>query len=90
MSKALEATFGDTIQYEEPARGYYMWIKVNETTNTEALLSQSEGFGVSYRPGNAFSGSRRFGNFLRLSFSLYDTDNLVEGVQRLSKSYGNG
>lgn len=90
MTKALEATFGDTIQYEEPTGGYYMWIKVNGTTNTEAVLSKSEGFGVSYRPGNVFSGSRRFGNFLRLSFSLYDSDNLVEGVHRLSKSYGNG
>ena len=90
MTEALEAIFGDSIQYEEPTGGYYMWIKVNETMNTEALLSKSEGFGVSYRPGNAFSGTGRFGNFLRLSFSLYDSDHLVEGVHRLSKSYGNG
>ena len=57
------------------------------TFNTEKFLPECEELGVSYRPGNAFSESGKFGRYLRLTFTLYEEPDITEGVARLGAAY---
>ena len=52
------------------------------------LLLLAEERDVSYRPGNAFSESGRFTDFLRLTYTLYEKDELEAGVRLLADAAG--
>ena len=87
MNDALVQYFGSEIEFRKPDGGYYYWIKFKDGINTEELLPISRKHGVSYRPCNAFSESGNFDQYLRLTYTLYHNDELVEGVERLFNSY---
>ena len=89
MNIALSQYFGDSISYNIPGGGYYYWLDFKPGFNTEIFLSHAEQAGVSYRPGKIFSESGKFENFLRLAFTLYEPDQLKEGVSRLYTAYRN-
>ena len=86
---ALSSYFGDLISYRVPSGGYYYWLNFDSGFDTENFLPYAEQSGVSYRPGNAFSESRKFGNSLRLTYTLFESDQLQEGVKRLYSAYTN-
>ena len=88
MYDALQNHFSSQIQFNKPEGGYYYWLKFNETVNTEHLLPIARKYGVAYRPGNAFSESGNFDQYLRLTYTLYRSDEIEEGVERLYKAYG--
>jgi 2-aminoadipate transaminase len=48
-----------------------------------ALLPRAEAAGVAYLPGALFHNGGGGINTLRLAFSLYDPDELVEATRRL-------
>ena len=93
MDLAIRRDLGDRVNYSVPAGGYYFWLRFREGLDTVALLPEAEQGGVSYRPGNAFTESGRFPDFLRLTYTLYEKDDLAEGVRRLAAavaSFGHG
>ena len=71
------------MNFTPPGGGYFYWLTLNDGTNTDALLPVARESGVSYRPGAAFSASGAFTDTLRISISLYETDELAEGIRRL-------
>lgn len=87
MNQALKASFGSSIKYQMPEGGYYFWIRFIDGLDTEVFLSAAEENGVSYRPGNAFSESGSFNENLRLTYTLYETDELEKGVDRLRSAH---
>ncbi len=89
MSAALREHLGDAVEFVPPGGGYFFWIAFNDGTNTDALLPIAQRHGVSYRPGTAFSATGAFSNAMRLSFALYDSDSLEEGVRRLASAHRN-
>ena len=84
MDLAIDKRFGDLVEFHKPSGGYYFWLRFPGGLDTVELLPLAEERGVSYRPGNAFSESGRFTDFLRLTYTLYEKDELEEGVRRLA------
>ena len=84
MADLLRDRFGDTIAFTPPGGGYFYWLTMSDGTNTDELLTRAREAGVSYRPGTAFSASGGFADALRISISLYETDELAEGLRRLA------
>ena len=84
MDLAIRKRFGDLVEFRKPSGGYYFWLRFPGGLDTVELLPLAEERGVSYRPGNAFSESGRFTDFLRLTYTLYEKDELEEGVRRLA------
>lgn len=84
VADLLRAEFSDAAQFTPPGGGYFYWLTLNDGTNTDALLPAAREAGVSYRPGTAFSASGAFTDALRISISLYETDELAEGIRRLA------
>ena len=80
----LRTEFSDAVEYTPPGGGYFYWLTFGGGVNTDALLPTARESGVSYRPGSAFSASGGFNDALRISISLYETDELAEGLSRLA------
>ncbi len=87
MGRALQRYFGSAIQYTSPSGGYYFWITFPEGFDSDLSLNAAERAGVSYRPGNAFSESGQFSRQIRLAYTLFEVEQLTEGISRLYKSF---
>ena len=84
VAHLLRSEFADTVNFTPPGGGYFYWLTLADGMNTDALLPVARESGVSYRPGAAFSASGGFADALRISISLYETDELAEGMHRLA------
>ena len=86
LASTLQTQLGEEVDFTVPGGGYFFWLTCQDEIDTEALLPIAQQVGVSYRPGQAFSASRLFPHALRLSFALYETDELTQGVKRLARA----
>ena len=87
MHQALQIYFGKEIEYLPPTGGYYFWLTFPEWLDSDRLLASAEEAGVSYRPGNAFSESGKFSRQMRLAYTLFEVEDLKEGISRLYEAY---
>ncbi|WP_135229950.1 PLP-dependent aminotransferase family protein [Deinococcus fonticola] len=74
------------IQFQRPRGGYFIWVTLPESLNSDDLLTTALERGVRFQPGNLFSPDGTQGNNLRLCFAFYEEDDLREGVQRLGQA----
>ncbi len=89
MDKSLKEYFGTSVSYSFPKGGYYFWLKFPSGFDSDSFLESAEEHGVSFRPGNAFSESGKFSRYLRLTYTLFESDEIREGVKRLAEAYKN-
>lgn len=73
-----------------PAGGFFVWMRLPEGTDASALLPRAEAAGVAYMPGNRFYLDGTGAQALRLAFSLYSPEELVEGARRLGRAMREG
>ena len=67
-----------------PGGGYFVWLELDSSVNTQSLLEQAVQAGVRYQPGSKFSSQGHFSNALRLCFAYYEIPELQMGIQRLA------
>ncbi len=84
VADLLHSECSDSVEFTPPGGGYFYWLTLNNGVNTDALLASAREAGVSYRPGTAFSSSGGFTDALRVSISLYESDELADGLRRLA------
>ena len=85
VAAMLRAELSDRIAFTPPGGGYFFWLTLrNADLDAAALLPAAQAAGVSYRPGAAFSAAGGFPNALRIAISLYETDEIIAGLRRLS------
>jgi len=90
MKSALHRELSGLLPFKEPQGGFFFWIALPEGVNTPDLLPKAQECRVSFVPGIRFSSCGGMGNYLRLSFSYYDSEELQEGVGRLAQVLRNG
>lgn len=76
----------NNITYTLPKGGYFIWIQFKTIRNTTEFLKICEKNKVKFHPGIKFSTNSSFTNCIRLSFSYYDADDLIIGLERLMDS----
>jgi 2-aminoadipate transaminase len=85
LIRALKQFLPACVSWYVPAGGYFVWVKI-PGLDTSVLLKQTLAEGVSYIPGKYFYLDQTEGaEFLRLSFSYADENDIVEGIRRLGK-----
>lgn len=84
MERALRASIGDSLTWDAPRGGFFLWARLNGPVDGDALLPLAQARGVIFVTGSAFfvSGTER--RYIRLSFSSPSHARIVEGVSRLS------
>jgi diaminopimelate epimerase len=76
----------DLVNYERPTGGYFVWLNTNEI-NSDDLLEKAIGNKVKFHQGWKFTPDKDdFTNYIRLSFSFYDEEDLKLGTERLMQT----
>ncbi|WP_285768356.1 PLP-dependent aminotransferase family protein [Peribacillus sp. SI8-4] len=82
---AMEQYLPAPVSWLAPAGGYFVWVRI-PGVDTSDLLPQALIEGVSYVPGKYFFLNQSDGTeFLRLSFSYADEEEIIDGIQKLGK-----
>ena len=102
LFQELVNQFGDTIEFDRPAGGYFVWVRFKDGTDCgkfrDFLLEEDNKnkFGVGFLHGERCKVSDeevmgleegRFGNFLRLSWAFYEVEEIMVGVARLKRGW---
>jgi DNA-binding transcriptional MocR family regulator len=69
-----------------PRGGYFCWVDLGEGVDATALLERATD--LRFIPGSRCAVGRDLSSFVRLSFSFYESHELVEGVARLANLAG--
>jgi 2-aminoadipate transaminase len=87
LTTALRRHLPEGVTFQEPAGGFFVWLKFPEQIDTAELLSEAKKHGVGYQPGKKFSCQQGLKNFARVSVSYYASAELEEGVLRLARVF---
>ena len=88
MLEALEEYMPKGITWTHPYGGLFIWAFFPEDVDTTALLEYAIAEKVAFVPGEQFyPGEVKAKNAMRLNFSNANPDKIVEGIQRLLRSY---
>jgi DNA-binding transcriptional MocR family regulator len=94
MCDTLLAELPVGCSFEIPMGGFFVWLQVNfrDGIDSQAVL-ESLNFPsntlvpnkerVSFTPGNSFSCDKSHGKFIRLSFAMYEEQEIILGCKRL-------
>jgi DNA-binding transcriptional MocR family regulator len=82
LMKALDAELPEGTTYEIPDGGYFVLVRLPEHLAAADVLEEgANNHRVRFLPGSSFGDNMQ--NYLRLSFSMYDPDDILVGIQRL-------
>ncbi|WP_142828224.1 PLP-dependent aminotransferase family protein [Planococcus soli] len=88
MLSALEEFLPPAVSWFVPKGGYFVWIKI-PGIDTSKLLPEALAAGVSFVPGKYFFLNQQNGlEYLRLSFSYANEEEIVKGVELLGQVAG--
>lgn len=88
MDAALRTHLADKATWQLPQGGLFFWLKLNQPTDTYALMQQALEAGVAVMPGDAFYQGVAPGSYLRLNFSHANETDIATGVARLAALLG--
>jgi len=88
MDAALRLYLPDA-RYTIPQGGYFFWLRLPRDADAEELLTKAKEFKIGFRPGVRFSSQGGLRQYVRLSFSFYESQEIEEGVRRLRQTLGN-
>ena len=84
MIAALEKYFPEGCSWTHPQGGLFLWARVPDWLDTEALLKEAVEAKVAFVPGFAFYADPLRGrNTMRLNFSNAQPEQIEEGIRRL-------
>ena len=84
MEHTLRAQFGDRLTWIPPKGGFFLWAKLPDGYECEALLAKAMEQGVLFVIGNAFCVDGSGHDRIRLSFSWPSPERIREGARRLA------
>jgi 2-aminoadipate transaminase len=84
MVAALTRTLGDVASWPSPRGGFFLWVTLPESLDTDQMVMRAVEHGVAYVAGNAFYVNGGGRSTMRLSFSAPPPDRITEGVSRLA------
>jgi 2-aminoadipate transaminase len=89
MLEALEANLGGSASWSHPGGGYYVWVTMAHTFDTDALAKATRAAGVEFFPGSIFFASKDPPrNHLRLAYAFESIDRINEGVAAIARLAG--
>ena len=84
MIRSLGEHFPPSCKWTEPNGGMMLWVELPEGADTWHLLEKAVARGVKYNPGPVFRSDRSGSNYLRLTFSHNNPQEIDEGIAILA------
>ena len=86
LMEALNEQFGTTAEFEAPAGGIFLWVKLPDNVDTLKLYQAALKAGVAINPGPEWSTDKAYaGSRLRLCFASPSHEQIREGVAMLAE-----
>ncbi|CAH1786001.1 unnamed protein product [Owenia fusiformis] len=83
----LKEKLPKTVVVSEPKGGYFIWIELPLWCDAvQLVLMAKEQYNVTFLPGTRCTPTGKYGNCIRISFSYYELEPLLEGVKRLCRA----
>ncbi|WP_028551448.1 aminotransferase-like domain-containing protein [Paenibacillus sp. UNC451MF] len=86
MVELLEQQNWPDTHWIEPKGGMFIWLELPEHINTEQLLKLAVEEEVAFVPGVSFYADEPQHNTMRLNFTHTDTEQMIEGIERLNRA----
>ena len=87
LSELVTNKLSEFVEFEKPNGGYFLWIKIKDPFKADDVLSLASKYKIQFVPGYKFSSYKKCENYMRLSFSYYDPEDFVIGIDRLNSLF---
>ena len=77
--------FPEDTKVSRPQGGFVLWVELNKKVNTYKLCTEALKHNISIAPGQIFSASCNYCNYLRISFGKPWNDDIDYGLMMLGK-----
>jgi 2-aminoadipate transaminase len=84
MLDMLELEMPEGVSWSRPAGGFFIWVSMPESMDSEALLVECLKHKVAFVTGAPFHADGKGANKLRLAFSNSSAEEITEGIRRLA------
>jgi 2-aminoadipate transaminase len=85
MLESLARHFPSSVQWNQPAGGMFIWVKLPPQLDGMKLLDQAIAENVAFVPGTPFFATEPQTNTLRLSFVTVPKEKIEAGIARLGR-----
>ncbi len=82
MSEAVVRYFPEETRATRPTGGFLLWVQLPKSVDSLVLYKQALRSGITLSPGDMFSSTRRYRNFVRLNAACW-TDEIERAIARL-------
>jgi 2-aminoadipate transaminase len=89
MDESLQEHLSGHARWIRPDGGYFFWLEVDESIDVLELRSRAFDRGVGFQPGEVFTSTGDYKNYIRLSFAHYDEVDIHKAVSRLASMLKN-
>jgi 2-aminoadipate transaminase len=85
LMEALAEQFGTAAEFDDPPGGIYLWVKLPDTVDTQALAQAALAEGIAVNPGPEWATDRAYGRSrMRLCFANPSHAAIREGIAALA------
>lgn len=88
MLDALESHAPEGSHWTKPLGGFFVLMELAKGRDSSEILPRAIESGVAYVPGQPFFVDDSGANTLRLAFSKESPENIIEGISRLCRIFG--
>jgi 2-aminoadipate transaminase len=89
MDESLQEHLSGHVRWIRPDGGYFFWLEVDEDIDVLELRSRAFDRGVGFQPGEVFTSTGDYKNYIRLSFAHYSEADIHKAVSRLASMLKN-
>ena len=86
MLAALETHLGNYCSWSRPAGGLFIWVRLPDGMDPDAVAAAAAARGVSFKPGSEYHIEGRSVPCLRLAFGFPSEEVIEVGIARLGES----
>ncbi len=83
MRALIAEHFPDNVCVSKPKGGSVLWVRCRSHIDTSELFHQAIAQGVSFAPGNVFSPSDKYRNYMRISFGVRWDEQIEQAIRTL-------
>ena len=87
MLAALETHLGNQCSWSRPVGGLFIWVRLPDGLDVEALAADAAARGVAFKPGSEYHVAGSEVPFLRLAFGFPDAETIETGIARLGERH---
>jgi DNA-binding transcriptional MocR family regulator len=81
----LVSSFPENARVSRPSGGYLLWVELPKAVSGRAVWEKARGMGISVTPGELFSSTGYYRNYLRINCGMAWTPRVEAAIETLGK-----